>query len=148
VHKISLENLDFTALHMLWTRNHCSHSRFTQDDLALIPLQSQIQTQSIILVTVTENTETVPLGILVLYQFSFSFARLPLSYALPLLGRRTRHYARWFTATIEGSLFRVGYGLLWAFTLVRHPQIISYPFSTVCADVKTFCMKYVWWRCL
>jgi hypothetical protein len=50
--------------------------------------------------------------------------------------------------TKEHSLFTVGHGLLRSFTLVKHPQIFSYLFSTVCADVKTFCMKYVWWRCL
>jgi hypothetical protein len=50
--------------------------------------------------------------------------------------------------SIEDSLFRVGYELLWAFTLVKHPHVISYPFSTVCANVITFCMKYVWWSFL
>jgi hypothetical protein len=39
----------------------------------------------------------------------------------------------------EDSLFRADYGLLWAFTFLKHPQ--RYPLSTVCEDVLTFCMK-------
>jgi hypothetical protein len=46
-----------------------------------------------------------------------------------------------YAVAIEDSLFRVDYGLLWAFILVKHPQIIRYPLSTVCEDVITFCIK-------
>jgi PHD/YefM family antitoxin component YafN of YafNO toxin-antitoxin module len=44
-------------------------------------------------------------------------------------------------SSFEDSLFRVDYGLLWAFTLVKHSQIIRYLLSTVRKDVITFCMK-------
>ena len=37
--------------------------------------------------------------------------------------------------------FRVDYGLLWAYTLVKYPQIIKDLLLTMCANVINVCMK-------
>jgi hypothetical protein len=43
-------------------------------------------------------------------------------------------------SAVEDLHFRVGHGL-WAFAVVKHPQITRYWLSALCTDVIPLCMK-------